>query len=150
MNQTSNQSTTMPTVYPYLYFAGRCEEALAFYKEVMSAQIDSVFLFKDSPEPIPTGLLQDGFEKKVMHCSFHIGKTTLLASDGCNDSTVISGFSLNYTVSTEAEARRVFDLLAHGGQIRMPMDKTFWSPCYGMVTDRFGVSWMVMVPEAMK
>ncbi|MEO8002233.1 MAG: VOC family protein, partial [Arenimonas sp.] len=102
--------------------------------------------FNESPKPMPPGVLQPGFESKVMHSSFRIGTTVLLASDGCDDKSSFRGFSLALSVPTEEEANRVFNLLSDSGQIQMPLGKTFWSPCYGMLTDRFGMGWMVMVP----
>lgn len=133
-------------IQPYLIFSGRCEEALAFYERAMGAQVDMLMYFHQSPDPVPPGMLQDGFESKVMHCQFRVGDTTILASDGCDDKTVFSGFSLALSVPTEAEADRVFNALSQQGQIIMALTKTFWSPRYGMVKDQFGVQWMVMVP----
>jgi PhnB protein len=131
---------------PYLFFSGRCEEALEFYRTALGAEVEMVMLFKDSPRPPPPGVLQPGFESKVMHSSFRVGGTTIMASDGCDDKSSFSGFSLALHVPTEADADRVFAALANKGQVQMPLAKTFWSPRYGMVTDRFGVAWMVMVP----
>lgn len=91
-------------------------------------------------------MLQDGFENKVMHASFRIGNIPLMASDGCSDKSTFDGFRLALSVATEAEAHQAFNALAVGGSIQMQLCKTFWSPCYGMVTDRFNVGWMVMVP----
>ncbi len=133
-------------IQPYLFFSGRCEEALDFYRIALGAQVDMVMHFKDSPEPLPPGALQSGFENKVMHSAFRIGTTTILASDGCDDKSSFSGFSLALTVPTEAEADRIFAALSDGGQVKMLLSKTFWSPRYGIVTDRFGIAWMVMVP----
>jgi PhnB protein len=135
-----------PYVQPYLCFSGRCQEALAFYGTALGAQVDMVMLFKESPEPCPPGVLQPGFENKVMHTTFRIGDSVLMASDGCDDKASFSGFSLSYTAATEAEAGRAFAALAEGGKITMPLGKTFWSPCFGMVTDRFGMNWMVTIP----
>ena len=134
-----------PIIQPYLNFGGRCEEALAFYKTALGAQVDFLMLHKDSPEPPPPGMLQPGFETKVMHTTFHIGATTLMASDGWRDGSSFAGFSLSLSVPTKAEADRAFAALADGGQVGMPLTKTFWSPCFGMLTDRFGISWMVSV-----
>ncbi len=132
-------------VQPYLFFGGRCEEAIEFYRAAIGAQVDMAMLFKDSPQPVPPGVLQDGFESKVMHASFRIGGTTLMASDGCKEGSSYSGFSLSLSVATEAEAERAFAALANGGKVTMPLAKTFWSPRYGMLTDRFGIDWMVIV-----
>ena len=133
-------------VEPYLFFGGRCAEALEFYRSAIGAEIIMSMRFSDSPEPMPPGVLQPGFEDKVMHSSFRVGDTELMASDGCDDKSTFSGFSLSLTVPTEAEADRAFEALADGGQVTMPLGKTFWSPRYGMLVDRFGVTWMVYVP----
>jgi PhnB protein len=135
-----------PCVQPYLNFAGRCQEALAFYGTALGAQVDMVMLFKESPEPPPPGMLQPGFENKVVHTTFRIGNSVLMASDGCDDKASFNGFSLSYTAATEAEAGRAFAALSEGGKLTMPLTKTFWSPCFGMVTDRFGMNWMVTIP----
>ncbi len=133
-------------VQPYLFFSGRCEEALNFYQKAIGAKLGMVLRFDQSPDPVPDGMLQPGFEKKIMHSEFTVGDLKLMASDGCNDKGRFDGFSLALSVTTEEDAHRVFDALADGGEVRMPLMKTFWSPCYGQVTDRFGVQWMVMVP----
>jgi PhnB protein len=101
---------------------------------------------KENPEPHPPGVLPPGSEDKVMHASFRIGATTLMASDGmCDGKASFDGFSLSITVQTEAEADRVFAALADGGEVRQPLEKTFWSPKFGMLADRFGLGWMVTV-----
>lgn len=138
---------TTPYVQPYLFFGGRCEEALEFYRTTLGAQTGMLMRHEESPEPPPPGMLAPGFENKVMHASFHIGATTLMASDGCGEDSSFDGFSLSLTVSTEDEADRIFTALADGGQMRMPLTKTFWSSCFGMLTDRFGISWMITVQE---
>src|SRR5580704_17153011 len=126
-------------VQPYLFFGGHCEEALEFYRFALGAQVDFLMKYMDSPEPTPPGMLQPGFKNKVMHASFHIGDTALMASDGCSEGAKFDGFSLSLAVPTEAEADRAFTALAADGQVRMPLAKTFWSPRFGMVTDRFGI-----------
>lgn len=133
-------------VQPYVFFGGRCEEALEFYKTALHAKVGMVMKFNQSPEPCPG--LQQGFENKVMHCDFTVGNVTILASDGCDDKSSFHGFRLALSVPTEADAQRVFHALAQKGKVDMPLVKTFWSPCYGMVTDQFGLGWMVMVPGA--
>lgn len=133
------------SVSPYLMFAGRCEEALAFYKKAVGAQVDLMMRFDESPEPPPPGVLQPGFEKKVMHASFKVGSSLLLASDGCNEEGGFRGFSLSYSAPTDAEAERAFQALAEGGTVTMPLTKTFWTSKFGMLTDKFGVGWMVSV-----
>ena len=102
--------------------------------------------FNESPEPPQPGMVPPGFENKIMHASFRVGETTLMASDGCSaEKANFQGFSLSLSVADEAEADRVFAALADGGQVRMPLTKTFWSPRFGMVADRFGVGWMISV-----
>ena len=133
-------------ITPYLFFGGRCEEAINFYRTSLGAELEMLMRFDESPEPPPTGMLQSGFEKKVMHASFRVRGIPLMASDGCDDKSNFGGFRLALTVPTEADAKRAFNALADGGSVQMPLAKTFWSPCYGMVTDRFGLGWMVMVP----
>src|SRR6266446_2960535 len=132
-------------VQPYLFFGGRCEEALEFYRAALGAQVHVLMHYKDSPEPQPPGMLAPGWENKVMHATFRIGGTTLMASDGCEEGGGFTGFSLSLAVPSQADADRAFAALADGGQVRMPLSKTFWSPCFGMVADRFGVGWMVSV-----
>ncbi|MBX7157615.1 MAG: VOC family protein [Verrucomicrobiae bacterium] len=134
-----------PLIQPYLFFNGNCEEALEFYKNAVGAKVEMLMRFKDSPEPPPPGRVPSGYENKVMHASFRIGESVLMASDGCGESENFKGFSLSLSVATEAEAKRAFDVLAVGGQVTMPLAKTFWSPCFGMLTDRFGMGWMVNV-----
>ncbi len=143
MSTDSNVATFGIT--PYLFFGGRCEEALAFYGRALGAEVDYVMRFNESPEPTPPGMLQEGFERKVMHASFRVRGVPLMASDGCDDGSKFDGLRLALTVPTEHDARESFDALADGGSVQMPLTRTFWSPCYGMVTDRFGLGWMVMV-----
>jgi len=133
-------------VQPYLFFGGRCEEAVEFYKKALGAEVTALMHFQDSPAPHPPGMVPDGWEDKVMHTSFRIGKTTLMASDGRGqEQPSVQSFALSLTVPNEAEAARLFNALADGGQVQMALTKTFWSPRFGMVTDRFGVGWMVGV-----
>ena len=134
-------------IEPYLFFNGRCEEALEFYKRALDAKVQMVMRYKESPEPPPPGMVPPGFENKIMHASFSVGQTTVMASDGCSaDKAQFEGFSLAISVPTEAEADKVFNALSAGGQVRMPLGKTFWSPRFGMLQDRFGIGWMVSVP----
>lgn len=133
-------------IQPYLFFGGRCEEALEFYRTALGAQVDMLMHYKDSPEPQPPGTLPAGFENKVMHATFRIGGSTLMASDGREEGQNFNGFSLSLAVSTEAQADLAFTaLVADGGEVRMPLTKTFWSPRFGMLTDRFGLGWMISV-----
>lgn len=143
-------TTTIDTrfVQPYLVFNGACEEAIAFYTKHLGAKVELQMRFSDSPEPHKPGMLPPGFENKIMHCSFRIGQSVLMASDGCSAEKVkFSGFSLSLSFATEAEARRAFAALCEGGQVSMPIAKTFWSPCFGMVADRFGLNWMITVAQ---
>jgi PhnB protein len=144
-NKPHNRKKTMTTslVQPYLFFGGRCDEALEFYKTALGAQIEFLMRYNQSPEPMPPGMLAPGWEDKVMHATFHIGGSTLMASDGCQPGGNFAGFTLLLTVPTAAEAERVFAALAAGGKVTMPLVKTFWSPCFGMVEDRFGMGWKV-------
>lgn len=134
------------SITPYIMFGGRCEEAIEFYRTALGAELEMLMRFNESPTPPPPGMMQDGFEKKVMHSSFTIRGIRLMASDGCDEKSKSVGCHLALTVPTEDEARKAFDGLAVGGLVEMPLAKTFWSPCYGMLTDKFGIGWMVMVP----
>ena len=136
----------MMNVQPYLFFDGRCEEALEFYRGALGAEVTMLMRNNESPEPPPPGMVPPGSEKKILHASFRIGETTLMASDGhCQGKPEFKGFSLSITVASEAEADRVFAALGNGGHVQMPLSKTFFSPRFGMVADRFGVGWMVIV-----
>jgi len=133
-------------VQPYLFFDGRCEEAVEFYKGALGAEVEMLMRFQDSPDPPPPGMVPPGSEDKVMHTCFRIGDTAVMASDGrCQGQPSFQGFSLSLTAADEAEADRLFAALGEGGQVQMPLGKTFFSPRFGMVADRFGVSWMVVV-----
>ncbi len=145
----NNNKTDSRFIQPYLFFNGRCEEAVEFYRQAIGAELEMMMRFKDSPEPCQPGMVAPGFENKIMHASFRVGATTLMASDGCGpDKTSFQGFSLSLSVANAAEADRVFAALANGGQVRMPLAETFWSPRFGMLEDRFGVGWMITVPPA--
>lgn len=137
------------SITPYLFFAGRCEEALNFYRDALGANIEMMMRFDESPDPVPAGMLQVGFERKIMHATLRIGGVILMASDGCDDKSKLDGFRLALAVGTEDEAHKAFNALAENGILQMPLSRTFWSPCYGIVTDRFNVGWMVMVPGEM-
>ena len=138
---------TTGTIQPYLFFNGNCEEAVEFYRNALGAEVEMIMRFKDSPEPPPPGMVPPGWENKVMHSSFRVGQTTVMASDGCGpEKAGFNGFSLSFSVATEAEANRYFNALAAGGKVTMPLNKTFWSPCFGMLEDKFGIGWMVSVP----
>ena len=133
-------------VQPYLFFDGRCEEAVEFYRSALGAEVTMLMRFKDSPEPHEAGMVPPGAGDKVMHVSFRIGESMVLASDGrCEGQPSFQGFSLSLTVPHESEAERLFAALADGGQVQMPLAKTFFASRFGMVADRFGVSWMIYV-----
>ena len=134
-------------IEPYLFFGGRAEEAIEFYKQALGAEVEMLMLFSDSPEPVPQGVLQPGFEKKVMHASIRIGGNRIMLSDGVNDDSGFKGFSLSIALPTTSDVEKAFNALAKDGSVQMELGKTFWSPLYGMLTDRFGVSWMVSVVE---
>jgi len=137
-------STSNASVQPYLFFGGRCEEAIEFYRKALGAELVMEARFKDAPEPQPG--LPECFQDKIMHATLRIGDTLLMASDGrCEGQATFEGFSLSITVADEAEADRVFAALGEGGLVTMPLAKTFWAPKYGMLQDQFGVSWMVSV-----
>ena len=135
-------------IQPYLFFEGRAEEAAEFYKAKLGAEVTMLMRNKDAPEKPPPGMLPPGSENKVMHMALRIGDTTVLASDGgCKGKTNFQGISLSLTVKDAAEAAKVFAALSDGGQVQMPLGKTFFSPSFGMVADKFGVGWMVYVAQ---
>lgn len=137
------ESNNSRIVQAYLDFDGRCEEAVEFYRQALGAEVDMLLRVKDSPEPQECGEMD---ENQIMHTSFRIGDTVIMASDCyAKNKPEFKGFSLSLTVPTEAEADRYFNALSEGGEVQMPLEKTFWSPRFGVVTDRFGVSWMVNV-----
>jgi PhnB protein len=137
-------------VTPYLFFDGRCEEAIELYRKVLGAEVTMLMRFKESPEPPPPGMVPPGSENKVMHASLRIGGSTVMASDGmCQSKPSFQGFSLSLEAATEREAERLFAALGDGGQVQMPLAKTFYAKLFGMVADRFGVSWMIIVPAPM-
>ena len=130
-------------IEPYLNFAGRCEEAVAFYQTAIGAHMEFMMRFKDSPDPLPPGMVPPGHENRVMHVSLRVGDSILMASDGCDNEHKFSGFSLSLAYMSAEEAQQVFAALGEGGKVEMPLGKTFWAPLFGMVTDKFGVTWMV-------
>ena len=135
-------------IEPYLFFNGRCEEAIEFYKKALGAEVLMLMRYKESPEAPPPGMVPPNWGDKVMHATLRTGNANLMVSDGCSEGTNFEGFSLALALANEAEARRAFDALSEGGQVRMALTKTFWSPCFGMVADRFGVGWMVTVAQS--
>ena len=146
MNQTQ---ATAQQVQPYLFFDGKCEEALDFYKSALGAKVEMMMRFKDNPDPQP-GMCAPGSEDKVMHAALRIGDTVVMASDGmAGGKPEFKGFSLSVNAVDEKQADKLFAALGKGGKVTMPMSKTFFSPRFGMVTDKFGVGWMVIVPQKM-
>jgi PhnB protein len=136
------------TLQPYLFFDGRCEEAFEFYRDALGAEAVMMLRFKDSPEPPPPGMVPPGAENNIMHMQFRIGDQVVLASDGrCQGHPNFEGFALTLSVASEAEADKVFAALGDGGKVQMPLAKTFFSPRFGRVADRFGVSWMILVGQ---
>jgi PhnB protein len=136
-------------VLPYLYFNGRCEEAFGFYRRALGAEITALLRFKESPEPHPPGALPPGHEDKVMHGELRIGESTLFASDGDRQGpSAFEGISLTIATDDVAQTDRFFAALSDGGQVRLPPTQTFFSPRFAMVTDRFGVGWLLMTKQA--
>ena len=135
-------------IQPYLFFNGRLDDAIAFYKDTLGAEAQMLMRYKDCPDPPPPGVLAPGWDDKIMHSCLKIGETTIFASDGCgNLEPGFNGFGLSIAAKDEAEADRIFAALSDGGDVRMPLGKTFFSPRFGMVADRFGVLWMVIVSQ---
>jgi uncharacterized glyoxalase superfamily protein PhnB len=150
--QAAEQRTVQPVngtpmpVQPYLFFEGCCEEALDYYRKALGAEVTALLRYAESPAPCPEGMLPPGSEKKVMHAEFRIGDTTLTGSDGmCSGKTSFQGFSISLGAPNDAEAKRLYEALADGGEVRMPLGPTFFATSFGMVADRFGVGWMVIV-----
>jgi PhnB protein len=135
-------------VEPYLNFEGRCEEAIEFYKKAIGAKVEMIMRNEDVPEPHPD--MPPGSGKKILHSAFRVGDSKINATDGFGKGAPrFEGITLSLGVADEAEAKRRFNALADGGKATMPLAKTFFSPSFGMLVDRFGVSWMVIVPQAM-
>jgi PhnB protein len=134
-------------IHPYLFFPGNCAEAVKFYCEKLGGEELMTMCYKDSPEPPPPGMVPENWGDKVMHTSFKIGGNMIMASDGCGDEAKMSGFSLSIALPDEAAAHKAFNALAEGGKINMPLTKTFWSPCFGMLQDKFGLNWMVSIVD---
>jgi PhnB protein len=132
-------------VQPYLSFEGRCEEAINFYKTAVGAEVLMLMRFKEAPDQ---SMMTPGTGDKVMHASLRVGDSTVMASDGrCMGKANFEGTSLSLTADNDADAKRLFNALADGGQIQMPLAKTFFASSFGMVADRFGVPWMIYVPQ---
>ena len=132
-------------VTPYLFFNGRCEEAVEFYKKALGAEVGMMMRFKEAPEPPPPDKVPPGSENKIMHACLNINGAQVMASDGCEQGKPkFEGFSLSLNARDEAEADRMFAALADGGQVQMPLGKTFFAKRFGAVADRFGVGWMII------
>lgn len=131
-------------VQAYLNFGGRCEEALEFYKKRVGAEVTGLMRWSDSPDPDMKA--SPGHEKKIMHAAFKIGETTLMADDGMGapGKAEFKGVTLALSAASDADTSRLFDALGDGGSVQIPLTKTFWTSSFGMLTDRFGVPWMVM------
>ena len=137
------------SVQSYLFFNGRCREALDFYQQVLGAKVTTLMRMQDVPESAHTQPLPADAQNMVMHADVQIGDTQIMVSDGRGSAAgapVFQGFALSHALPDEAQARQIFAALADKGNIDMPIEKTFWSPCFGMLTDRFGVKWMITVP----
>lgn len=134
-------------IEPYLFFQGRCEEAIKFYQQALRAEVQMMLRYKESPEPPPPGMIPPNWGDKIMHSTLKIGSNIVMASDGCGEAGKFEGFSLSISVNTEADAKKIFAALSEGGKVEMPLTKTFWSPCFGMLQDKFGIGWMVGVNE---
>ncbi|HEY5898627.1 MAG TPA: VOC family protein [Burkholderiales bacterium] len=133
-------------VQPYLFFEGRCEEAIEFYRKTLGAKVEMLMRYKESPEPAKPGMNIP--PEKVMHASFRVGDTTIMASDGfCSGKPSFQGFSLTVNARDDAHAKQLFGALAEGGQVRQPLTGTFFASSFGMLTDRFGVGWMVIAEK---
>jgi PhnB protein len=136
-------------VQPYLNFDGRCDEAMVVkhppIKEtcMIGAKVGMLMRFKEAPDK---SMISPGSEEKVMHSAVQVGDAMVLMSDGrCTGKPNFQGIALAISAKTEAEADKLFSGLADGGQVQMPMAKTFFSPKFGMLADKFGVGWMVLV-----
>ena len=132
-------------IQPYLFMDGRCEEAIEFYKKVFGAEVGMLMRFKEAP-PNDAPACTPASGEKIMHASVTIGESRVMMSDGRNTGAPkFEGFALSVNAKDEADAKRMFDALASGGQVTMPLGKTFFSPCFGMVADKFGMHWIIIV-----
>jgi PhnB protein len=143
-----------PIVHPYLFFGGQCQAALDYYTQHLGAKVSMVMRWADNPD-VPSGdggcggqPMPPNWQEKIMHAAFTLGESLIMASDGMKEERPPEGHCFSLTMNDEADARKAFAALSDGGQVVMPLGKTFWSPCFGMVTDRFGICWMVTTPES--
>jgi PhnB protein len=135
-------------VQPYLFFGGRCEEAIEFYKQALGAEVLVLVRCKESPEPLPDHMMPPGYENKILHSALRIGETEILAADGPPAPTTFAGISLSLDAGTPDQAERLFKALSDSGRVQMPLGRMFFAERFGSVTDRFGVSWMVVANPA--
>ena len=133
-------------IEPYLFFDGVCEEALNLYKRVLGAEVQ-IIRYDEAPEKPPPGMVPEDWGKKVMHANVRVGDAVFMASDGKSPRPQFNGFAISLSVQDAAQGKRIFEGLGEGGQVVMPLGKTFFSPLFGMVTDRYGVMWMVIQPQ---
>ncbi len=137
-----------PNFQPYLFFRGRCAEAIDYYKQTLGAEEVVVMRFKDAPEKPSAGKMPEGMDDRIMHAGLRIAGAELMMSDGMRSGPTDFGcVGVSLSVSSEAEVKRVVNALAKDGKVEMPPTKTFFSPCFGGVVDKFGVNWMVLVPQ---
>jgi PhnB protein len=135
-------------IQPYVIFDGRCEEAIEFYKKVFGAEVNMLMRNNESPDPHSPGMLPPGSERKIMHANLRIGDSVVLMSDGhCGGSPKFEGFTLSVVLKLVADSERIFNALTEGGQVLMPLTKTFFSLSFGMAADKFGVHWMIYVTQ---
>lgn len=135
-------------IQPYVFFDGRCNEALSFYTDKLGAQVEFKMHYKDAP-PDAGHQADPKFDNKIMHASVKIGSTILMVSDDCmSESVTHNGFKLSLTADDLAHGEKLYNALAEGGTVNMPWQATFWSKGFGMVTDKFGIGWMVTIPQA--
>ncbi len=138
-------------IEPYLFFNGRAEEAIEFYRKALGAEVQTLMRFSESPDPVPEGMIPPGFENKVMHSSITVGGASVMISDGDSSAApAFSGFALALEADDGEQLRSWFDALSEGGQVKMPVGKTFFAEHFGMVSDKFGVDWMLIVPGDMQ
>lgn len=132
-------------IQPYLYFDGQCEEAIEHYRKALDAEVLMMMRFRESPEGGGSGSPPGD---KIMHAALRIGETTIFASDGfATGKPSFTGTRLSLSCSSDAEAARIFAALGRGGHVSQPLEKTFFASSFGMLEDRFGVPWMILVPR---
>lgn len=137
-----------PNFQPYLFFRGHCAEAIDYYKKTLGAEEVMVMRFKDSPEKPPAGKMPEGMDDRIMHAALRIAGAELMMADGMRSGpTDFDCVGVSLSVSGEADVKRIVYALAKDGKVEMPVGKTFFSPCFGGVIDKFGVNWMVLVPQ---